>query len=674
MVESGGSRRKLIVFTEHRDTLHYLVDKLRAYLGRPEAVVAIHGGVAREERRVIQERFTQDKDCLILVATDAAGEGINLQRAHLLINYDLPWNPNRIEQRFGRVHRIGQTEVCHMWNLVADETREGQVYRRLLDKLSEMRETLGKDQVFDVLGDVLPGRELRDLLLRAIRYGNQPEVKAQLNRVIDAKVGEGLAEMVREHALSSEVLSTADLDRIRVDMLEAEARKLQPGYVQAWFAQAFAQLGGRMSERESSRFEVTFVPAEIRNRDRLIGAGIPVLPKYQRVTFEKDLIHAEGKPLAELVAPGHPLLEAVLDITLERHRTLLRQGAVLVDPSDQGTEPRVLVFLEHAVTDARDDSHGNRRTVSRRFEFVEVPEVGELRPASYAPYLDLRPATDAELPAIRSLVKKMDWLQGDVENRALDYGIDVLSAEHLAEVRSRTLERVAKVKAAVQERLTREVTYWDHRASELQLQTDAGKSPRMNPDRAAGRADELQRRKEARLAELDREAQLASQLPVVVGGALVLPVGLIRQATGEASQPPPVHAIDTTVVERRAVDAVLAIEKRLGHEAEEMPHSHPGYDIRLTLPTGETFFVEVKGRIEGADAFVVTQNELRFAANVPDAYVLALVEVSADGAEHDRVRYLVGPYGPDVRLPFDTTSTTLSWHAYWQRAVSPLGV
>ena len=190
MVEAGGTRRKLIVFTEHRDTLNYLVDRLRTYLGKAEAVVAIHGGVAREERRVIQERFTQDKDCLILVATDAAGEGINLQRAHLLVNYDLPWNPNRIEQRFGRVHRIGQTEVCHMWNLVADETREGQVYRRLLDKLSEMRDTLGKDQVFDVLGDVLPGRELRDLLLRAIRYGNQPEVKAQLNRIIDAKVGD----------------------------------------------------------------------------------------------------------------------------------------------------------------------------------------------------------------------------------------------------------------------------------------------------------------------------------------------------------------------------------------------------------------------------------------------------------------------------------------------------
>jgi superfamily II DNA or RNA helicase len=672
MVEADGSRRKLIVFTEHRDTLNYLVDRLRTYLGRPEAVVVIHGGVAREERRVVQERFTQDKDCLILVATDAAGEGINLQRAHLLVNYDLPWNPNRIEQRFGRVHRIGQTEVCHMWNLVADETREGQVYRRLLDKLSEMRDTLGKDQVFDVLGDVLPGRELRDLLLEAIRYGNQPEVKAKLNRIIDAKVGDGLAEMVREHALSSEVISTADLERIRADMLEAEARKLQPGYVYAWFAQAFARLGGRMSEREASRFEVTFVPAEVRNRDRLIGAGVPVLPKYQRVTFEKDLVHVEGRPLAELVAPGHPLLEAVLDITLERHRTLLRQGTVLVDASDNGTIPRVLVFLEHAVTDARDDGHGNRRTVSRRFEFVEVPETGELRPASYAPYLDLRPATGAELAVIAPMVREMTWLRGDVETRALDYGIDVLSAEHLAEVRSRVVARVAKVKAAVQERLTREVTYWDHRASQLQLQADAGKSPRMNPDRAAGRADDLQRRKEARLAELDREAQVASQPPVVVGGALVMPMGLVRQVWDEPQVSPPTHAMDTTIVERRAVDAVLAVEEQLGHKAVEMPHNHPGYDVRTTTTEGETSFLEVKGRIEGADTFVVTQNELRFAANVPDAYVLTLVEVSADGAKHDRVRYLARPYGPDVRLPFDTTSTTLAWQAYWQRATPPV--
>lgn len=668
--EADGTRRKLIVFTEHRDTLNYLVGKLRTFLGRSEAVVAIHGGVAREERKVIQERFTQINDCVVLVATDAAGEGLNLQRAHLVVNYDLPWNPNRIEQRFGRVHRIGQTEVCHMWNLVADETREGQVYRRLLDKLAEMRDSLGKDQVFDVLGDALPGHELRNLLIQAIRYGDQPEVRAQLDHVIDAKVGDGLADLVREHALSSEVLSSADLERIRADMLEAEARKLQPGYVYAWFADAFSRLGGRMAERESGRYEITFVPAEVRNRDRVVGAGAPVLPKYQRVTFDKHLLRVDGTPLAELIAPGHPLLESVLDITLERHRDVLRTGAVLVDPTNRVAEPRVLVLLEHAVNDARTDAGGNRRTVSRRFEFVELMEHGEPRPGGYAPYLDARPITTDELAVLAPKIQSMRWLNDQLESRALDYGIDVLAAEHLAEVRARTLARVAKVKAAVNSRLTREINYWDHRATELQLQADAGKSPRMNPDRAAARADDLQRRLHTRLTELEREAQLASQPPVIAGAALVVPAAFIGAGVGDAPAPP-AYAVDTTVVERRAVDAVLATERRLGRIPHEMPHNHPGYDIRSVHGGGELTFIEVKGRVVGADAFVVTQNELRFAANVPDSYVLALVEVSADGPDHDTVRYLNQPYGPDLRLPFDTTATTLGWHAYWHRAQPP---
>jgi superfamily II DNA or RNA helicase len=670
MFERDGTRRKLIVFTEHRDTLNCLVGKLRTYLGRSEAVVAIHGGVAREERKVIQERFTQDKECVILVATDAAGEGLNLQRAHLLVNYDLPWNPNRIEQRFGRVHRIGQSEVCHLWNMVAEDTREGMVYGRLLDKLAEMREALGKDQVFDVLGDALPGHELRDLLIQAIRYGDQPEIRARLDEVIDAKVGDGLAELVREHALSSEVLSTADLERIRADMLEAEARKLQPGYVHAWFTEAFARLGGRMVEREAGRYEVNFVPADIRNRDRVIGVGAPVMAKYQRVTFDKSLIRADGHPLAELVAPGHPLLEVVLDITIERHRDLLTTGAVLVDTTDDNTDLRVLVLLEHAITDARTDTAGNRRTVSRRFEFVELTEDGEPKPAGYAPYLDARAATAEESAQIGPLIDGAGWLGEALEARALDYGIDVLTAEHLAEVRVRTLARVAKVKTAVFDRLTREVNYWDHRAGELQLKLDAGKAIQLNVDQAAGRADDLQRRLRSRLDELDREAQLASLPPTVVGAALVVPAGALHAGAAAA---PPMHARDTTIVERRAVDAVLAAEELLGHATAEMPHNHPGYDIRSTSADGAITFIEVKGRIAGAGTFTVTQNELRFAANIPNDYLLAMVEVSPDGATRDSVRYLRDPYGGGLRLPFDTTATTLDWSAYWDRATPPTG-
>ncbi|MFC6499615.1 helicase-related protein [Gemmobacter lanyuensis] len=133
----------MIIFTEPKDTLYYLHDRVRARLGRADAVEVIHGGVSREDRRKIVERFMQDRDMLVLIANDAAGEGVNLQRGHLMVNYDLPWNPNKIEQRFGRIHRIGQTEVCHLWNLVAADTREGEVYARLLEKLEAAREALG---------------------------------------------------------------------------------------------------------------------------------------------------------------------------------------------------------------------------------------------------------------------------------------------------------------------------------------------------------------------------------------------------------------------------------------------------------------------------------------------------------------------------------------------------
>jgi SNF2 family DNA or RNA helicase len=135
MFDAGGHRRKLVIFTEHRDTLNYLISQITTLIGRPEAVVTIHGGMGREERKKAEEAFKQDVTVQVLIATDAAGEGINLQRAHLMVNYDLPWNPNRLEQRFGRIHRIGQTEVCHLWNLVAEETREGDVYLALLKKL-----------------------------------------------------------------------------------------------------------------------------------------------------------------------------------------------------------------------------------------------------------------------------------------------------------------------------------------------------------------------------------------------------------------------------------------------------------------------------------------------------------------------------------------------------------
>ena len=167
MYDESGDRRKIIIFTEHRDTLEYLEERLHELLPPSTGVEVIHGAISRPDRRLAQIRFTQEPNCSILLATDAAGEGVNLQVAHLMVNYDIPWNPNRLEQRFGRIHRIGQRQVCHLWNLVAVDTREGDVFHTLLDKLEVQREALG-DQVFDVLGQVLTDASLGQLLSRAL--------------------------------------------------------------------------------------------------------------------------------------------------------------------------------------------------------------------------------------------------------------------------------------------------------------------------------------------------------------------------------------------------------------------------------------------------------------------------------------------------------------------------
>ena len=398
-----GHRRKLVIFTEHRDTLNYLPDRTGSLLGRPEVVVTIHGGMGREERRKAQDAFTQDKEVEILIATDAASEGINLQRGHLMVNYDLPWNPNRLEQRFGRIHRIGQTEVCHLWNLVAKDTREGEVYHRLLEKLDEERRALG-GQVFDILGRLtFDNRPLRELLLEAIRYGDKPEVRARLTQVVEHALDhDHLRGLIEDRALTSDTMDVTRVRAIREDMERAEARRLQPHFIAAFFLEAFKLLGGSIREREPKRYEITNVPSVIRTRDRAIGRGDPVMTRYERITFEKSEISVPGKPLAAFVCPGHPLLEATIDLMIERNRDLLKRGAVLVDETDMGQEVRTLVYLEHAIQDARTDRSGNRRVVSKQMQFVEIDNQGGTTTAGYAPYLNYRPLNHGRTALARS--------------------------------------------------------------------------------------------------------------------------------------------------------------------------------------------------------------------------------------------------------------------------------
>ncbi len=661
--------QKLVLFTEHRDTLNYLENRIATLLGRTSAVVVIHGAIGREERMKIQEAFKHDPEVQVLLATDAAGEGINLQRAHLMVNYDLPWNPNRLEQRFGRIHRIGQTEVCHLWNLVAEETREGDVYRKLLEKLEQARQALG-GQVFDVLGKLqFEGKALRELLIQAIRYGEQPEVQAYLTTVLDHALDrEQLRDLLDDRALVHDSMDTGRIRRIREEMERADARRLQPHYIESFFREAFQYMGGTVKKREPRRYEITHVPALVRNRDRLIGIGEPVLTRYERITFEKDLISLAGQPLAAFVCPGHPLLDAVIDLTMERNQDLLKRGSVLVDERDLGTKPRVLFYLEHAIQDASLTRAGERRVISKRMLYVELDGDGQARHVHYAPYLDYRPLHTTELTLEAILQRpECDWINRELEQKALGHAIARVVPEHLAEVRTGRLALNAKTEAAVKDRLTKEIMYWDHRAEQLKLQEQAGKpNARLNSGEARKRADNLQSRLQKRLEELRLEAQISPLPPVVIGGLLVVPVGLLQSMQGQSQPAGP--AVDTQAAAARAREIIMDIERGLGYEPVDRETEKLGYDIESRIPgTGKLRFLEVKGRVTGAPSITVTRNEILYSLNKPDDFILAIVEF-LDENDH-RVHYLRTPFQrePD----FGVTSVNYDFAELIARAHQP---
>jgi len=636
---ADGLREKLIIFTEHRDTLRYLTDKIRSLLGNEKAVVTIHGGILRDERRKVEELFKQDKEVRILIATDAAGEGINLQRAHLMVNYDLPWNPNRLEQRFGRIHRIGQMEVCHLWNLVSKDTREGMVFQRLLDKLEQEREAL-QGKVFDVLGKVtFENKPLRDLLIEAIRYGNDPVVRDRLNEVVDKSLDrEALQKLLDEHALTEDAMDVHQVMKIRAEMERMEARKLQPHFIESFFMEAFTRIGGKIRPRENGRYEITTVPFAVRNRDMQIGYGEHVLQRYERVCFDKPYCNVQGLVLAELIAPGHPLLEATIDLVRERNNDVLKRGAVFIDDNDFGTDARLLFYVEDSVQDGVVMPNGSKRVISKHIHFVELKEDGMALNAGYAPYLDYRRAEEDEQRVIRSYLGSQKWLQKNVEDLALDHTISQVIPEHVKEVRERKLKLIDKTAKAVKERLSSEINHWYLRAVDLKEKESAGKiNAKVNSQLASRRAEELESRLQKRLTELETEKLISAMPPVIVGGALVIPRGLLDKLMEKT------HTFTVDVMARREIElaamkAVMDIEKSLGFIPIDVSANKIGYDIESQIPEdkrdkgGATLrFIEVKGRAVGADTVTVSKNEILTALNKPDEYILAIVEV--DGAQ-----------------------------------------
>ena len=660
--DGSGAPRKIIIFTEHRDTLDYLQQKIGALLGRTDSVITIHGGTRREDRKTAREKFTYNPDTTVLLATDAAGEGLNLQRAHLMVNYDLPWNPNRIEQRFGRIHRIGQREVCHLWNMVARDTREGDVFTRLLSKIDQMAIAYNGN-LFNVLGDsdAFQERSLRDLLIEAIRYGDQPETKAKLDRIIDASVSQGLNEMLEERALHPEMFAALNLEEIRARMEQARERKLQPGYISAFFIPAFERLGGRIRKREKGRYEVTRVPTRIIDTARRLNRWAPVADQYERITFEPKQIRPEGLPVAALIAPGHPLLQSVIELTVEELGAVLKRGTVFVDRRDkQADAPSLLFTVEQRIENAA------ANTVSHHFDYPLVEQDGGVTVTAAPPYLDYDKPLPAEHDALDTILGS-DWARQNHEKTVRAWAYHEGLQPRIDEIRARLEIESARTRRQVEDRLLAEINHWDREHTRLEALERAGAVGRLRAETAFLRARQLDERLDLRLRELDEATQLVAVPAVVRGAALVVPSDVLAAESGAV---PPTFARETEAVERRAVEAVLAAERALGRSPVEMPRNNSGYDIRSTDRDGRIHYIEVKGRIAGSDTFTITANEVTFAQTQGDRHRLALVRVDQEGPAGDELRYVLDAFG-HLEPSGTTRSYNEVWREYWNRGGPP---
>ncbi len=651
----GNHRRlKLIIFTEHRDTLSYLYKKICALLGKADAVVVIHGGVSRVERDRAREMFVNNPETIILIATDAAGEGINLQRAHLMMNYDLPWNPNRLEQRFGRIHRIGQKNVCHMWNLVSMQTREGEVFQTLFKKLDEERNALG-GSVFDVLGKIeFEEKPLRDLIIRAIRYGDDPNVRHRLDQIVEtAFAREHIQKLLEQHALMQEMTDVANIARIRDEMERATARRMQPHFIGAFFLEAIKHLGGQCLQIENKRYEVSKTPLVLCDYPQK-SSRIPIVRRYERVVFEKELIDVVGKPQATLLTPGHPLLDTAIDVILKYYEKLFSDGAVLVDPEDTSRSIRILFYIEHAIYDGLSTTTGKPHVVSRQLQFVEVHEDRTIVSAGYAPFLNYRPLEVSERELIPTL-KQSSPILHHAETWVKEYAITQIAAPHLKVTREKRYAEIDKIDDAVNQRLTAEITYWTNRAAQLKKQIPLGKSnAAQNANQAEQKSQELRARLQRRKDMLEQERKLSSAPPVILSAALIAPQGLISALINSGDKfimtdsEIAAEAVARQQIELAAMRAVMNVERALGNEPHDVSADKCGYDIESRQKdSGILRFIEVKGRIATAETITVTKNEILTALNKPDEFLLAVVRVPSEknaAGQLPDVRYISHPF------------------------------
>lgn len=393
------------------------------------------------------------------------------------------------------------------------------------------------------------------------------------------------------------------------------------------------------------------MPAHVR-----AGKHGPIATKYDRVTFDLNHVQPDGLARADLLAPGHPLHDAVMDEAIRRHGGVLNSGTVLVSSTLE--EPHLLVGVVEEVADA------TGATVARRFGYAYVDSFGTVTPAGPAPYLDCVAAPD--VPAVAA-ARRLPWL-AEAEDKATSWIIANRLPEYLAEVRPRRSAELAKTRELVTKRLEGERDRLLLDSAVAAEKEHAGEKPKESAESLNRKAVDLDVRLHKRLELLDQQALMSTKPPRILTAALVLPVAMLEADLPAAA---PIHATETQEVERRGVDLVLARERELGRQPVEQAFTNKGFDILSTAPNGDTYRIEVKARLAGAKDFFVTHNEVMVGKNAVPRYRLALVKVNPRGAQHDEVRYLDNPFAATDLGGFEATGIRGDWDKMWRKGTAP---
>ncbi len=592
----GDPRTKLLVFTEFKETLDYLVVTLRAW---GLQVTQIHGGMKIGDRdtpgtRLYAEREFRE-EAQVLVATEAAGEGINLQFCWLMVNFDIPWNPMRLEQRIGRIHRYGQERDCLIFNFVAANTREGQVLERLLERLREIRRELGSDQVFDVVGEIVPANYL-ERLFREL-YAGRITQQAMLDRLVrdfDRERFARICQSTLEGLAKKELNLAAILGRTA----EAKERRLVPEVVEEFFLQAAPVAGIPTPRGRNGVYTVGRIPGHLLPvGERLEPRFGPLGREYRRITFDRR--HLAEDPTLEWVTPGHPLFEAVREEVWEKVQRDLRRGAVFYD-LNRGAPARLEVYSA-AVADGR----GN--TLHRQLFVVEIAASGEMHLRQPTVFLDLIPAK-----AGIAMNPPIPLDREEVERFLLEKGLEPF----LQKVRQERQKELDTISRHVELSLLTLIDRQQRQVMELLGRKEQGEEVALALGEAERRLDELNARLERRRQEIQRERQLAIADLAHIGSALVLP---------HPEQEEFAPLVRDEEVERIAMEEAMRYERERGWMPEDVSAEDRGFDILSRHPaSGSVRFIEVKGRA-GVGPVVLTRNEYKTAERLRVDYWLYVV-------------------------------------------------